>query len=50
MCNRVISEDCFIIAYGSDTYKSQGMCDEAVDDSLAALRVIPVGFITSKMF
>ena len=25
------------------------MCDEAVDDSLAALKVIPDWFVTSKM-
>ena len=25
------------------------MCDEAVDDSLAALKLIPDGFVTCKM-
>ena len=49
MCNRVISEDPFILVYCPDKYKIQIMCDEAVDDCLAALKFIPDGFVTSKM-
>ena len=49
MRDRVISEDPFFIVYRTDRYKSQKMCDEAVDDSLAALKFIPNWFFTSKM-
>ena len=33
MCDRVISKDHFLIIYCPDKYKTQKMCDEAVDDS-----------------
>ena len=49
MCDRVVSEDSFLIVYCSDKYITQKMCDEAVDDSLATLKLIPDWFITSKM-
>ena len=32
MCDRVASEDPFMLVYCPDKYKSQRMCDEAVDD------------------
>ena len=35
-CDRVVSEDPFLIVYCLDNYKTQIMCDEAVDDCLAA--------------
>ena len=38
-----------IIIYCPDKYIIQRMCDEAVDDSLAALKLIPDWFVTSKM-
>ena len=50
MCDRVISEDPFMLAYCPDKYKIQRMCDGAVDDCLAALKFIPDCFFTSKMF
>ena len=40
MWERVVFEDPFFIVYGPDKYKTQRMCDEAVDDSLAALKLI----------
>ena len=49
MRDRVVSEDLFLIVYCLDKYKNQRMCDEAVDDSLAALKLIPDWFVTSKM-
>ena len=49
MCDRGVSEDSFLIVYCSDQYKTQQMCDKAADDSLAALKLIPDWFITSKM-
>ena len=49
MCNRVVSEDLFMLIYCPDSYKTQEMCDEAKDDCLAPLKFIPVWFVTSKM-
>ena len=49
MCDRVVSEDPFLILYCPDKYITQRMCDKAVDDSLAALKLIPSWFVTSKM-
>ena len=49
MCDRVVSEDDFWISYCPDKCITQKICDKAVDDSLAALKVIPVWFVTSKM-
>ena len=48
MCDKVVSEDPFLIVYCPDKYKAQRMCDEAVD-SLAALKLIPDCFVTSKI-
>ena len=39
----------FLIVYCPDKYKTQKMCDEALDDSLAALKLVPHWFVTSKM-
>ena len=50
MCDRLVSEYPFLIVYCPDKYKIQGMCDKAVDDSLAALKLIPDWFATSKIF
>ena len=41
MCDRVVSEDPFLIVYCPDKYITYKMCDIAVDDSLAALKLIP---------
>ena len=35
--------------YSPDKYITQKMCDEAVDDTLAALKITPDWFVTSKM-
>ena len=48
MCDRVASEDLFFIAYCPDEYKTQIMCDEAVD-SIAAMELVPDWFVTIKM-
>ena len=32
-----VSKDCFLIVLCPDKYKTQKMCEEDVDDSLAAL-------------
>ena len=39
MCDRVTSEDPFMLLYCSDRYKTQKMCDKAVHDCLAALKI-----------
>ena len=49
MCDKVVSEDDFLIVYCPDKYITQKICDEAVDDSLAALKLVPNWFVTSKM-
>ena len=49
MCDRVVSEYPFLIVYCPDEYKTQRMCDKAVDDFLASLKLILDGFVTSKM-
>ena len=50
MCNRVLSKVRFSIRHVPDQCKTQQMCDEAVDDCLAALKFVPDGFVTRKMF
>ena len=39
----------FFIRYVPDQYKTQQICDKAVDDCLAALKFVPDWFVTSKM-
>ena len=48
MSDRVVSENPFLRVYCSDKYKTQRMCDKAVNDSLAALKLISDWFVTSK--
>ena len=49
MCDRVFSEDPFVIVYCPNKYITPKMCDEATDDSLATLKLIPDWFLTSTM-
>ena len=49
MCDRVVSEDPYLIVYCPNKYVTQEMCDEAVDYSLATLKLIRGWFGTSKM-
>ena len=49
MCNRVVSKDPFSIVLFPDKYQTERMCDEAVDDFLAALKLILDWFVTIKM-
>ena len=44
MCERVVSEDAFLMLYFPDEYRTQKMCDEAVDDSLETFKLIPNWF------
>ena len=50
MCDIIVSEDPFLIVYCPDKYKTQRMCDESVDYSLAASKFIPDWFVIGKMF
>ena len=47
MCDRVISK--VMVVYCPDRDKTLRMCDEPVDDCLAALK-FPGRFVTIKMF
>ena len=49
MYDRVVSENVFLIVFCSDKYNAKWICDEAVDDSLGSLKLIPNWFIASKM-
>ena len=49
MCERNVSEDPFILFYCPDRYRTQRVCDEAVDDCQAVLKFIPDWFAASKM-
>ena len=49
MSYRVDSEDPFLKVYCPDQYKTQKMCDKAVDYSLEALNLIPNWCVASKM-
>ena len=39
----------FLIVYCRNKYVNEKMCDEAVDDSVATLKLIPDCLVTSKM-
>ena len=49
MCDRVDSEDSFLIVYCPDNYKTQRTSHNAVHDSLGSLKLILNWFVTSKM-
>ena len=48
MCDIVLYLNPFLIVYCPDKYKTQRTCDEAVDDSLAALKLVLDWFVTRK--
>ena len=49
MCDKVVSEDPFMLKYSLDRYKIQEMCDKAVNAFLPTLRFVPDRFVTYKM-
>ena len=49
ICDKVVSLYPLLISCFSVKYKTQRMRDEAVDDSLAALKLILDGFVRSNM-
>ena len=48
MCNDIASQDHFVIVYCPDEYKIKRMCNKAVDNSLAVLKLVHDWFLTSK--
>ena len=40
---------CILVVYCPDNYGAQKLCGEATDDSLAAFKLMPDWFVTSKM-
>ena len=49
MCDKIISENPFMLKYCPDEYITQKMCDKAVDDFLPTLDFVPDWFVTNKM-
>ena len=47
MCDRIASDDSLMI-YCPHKYKTENMCDEAVDDCLAALNLSLAGLLQVK--
>ena len=41
MCDKIVSDDPFKLKYCHDKYKTQEMCNKAVDDFLPALKFVP---------
>ena len=50
MCDRVVSKDAFLTVYCTDKYKTQRMCNKAVDNTIGALKLISDGLVRSKIF
>ena len=49
MFDTVVPKDPSVIVYCPDKYKTERMCDGAVDDCLTALKLIPDWFVTSEI-
>ena len=49
MCDKIISENDFILKYCPDKYVTQKMCDEVVADFLPTLNFVPDWFVASKV-
>ena len=49
MYDSVVFEDLFLIRVVPDQYKTQQMCDKAVNDCLAGMKLVPDLFATSQM-
>ena len=47
MCDKAVFKDLFMLKYYFDRYKTQEMCDKAVDVFLTTLKFIPDWFVTS---
>ena len=49
MCDTVISNGPSLVVYCPDNYKSQIMCEEAVYNCVAALKLVPDWFLLSEI-
>ena len=49
LCDKIVSEDHFMLRYCHDKYKTQNVCDNAVYSCLLALENVTDWFATSKM-
>ena len=49
MCDKLVSEEFFMLKYCLDKHKSEKMCDKAVDACLSALQFVPDWFVPNKM-
>ena len=49
MCDKIISENPFMLRYCPDQYVTQKICDEPVDNFLPTLIFVTDWFVTSKM-
>ena len=49
ICDTAVPEDSSLKVYCPDKYKTQRMWDEAVDECLTALKLVPDWLVTSKM-
>ena len=49
MCDKVVSEEPFMLRYCLNSYKTQEMCTKAVNACLLALKFFPDWFVTNKM-
>ena len=49
MCDKIVSENPFMLKYFPCKYITQKICEEAVDNFLPTLSFVPDWFVTSKM-
>ena len=49
LCNKVVSEDLFVLKYCPYKHKAQEMCDKAIDFCLLGLKFVSDWFVRSKM-
>ena len=49
LCDKVISENPFLLKHCPDKFITQDICDKAVESCLSALKFVPDWFCTSKM-
>ena len=49
MYDKLVSEEPFMLKYCLDGYKTQEMCDKAVDAFLSTLKFVPDWFVENEM-
>ena len=48
MSDKLVSKDPFVLKHCHDKYKTEEMCDKAIDLCIPALKFVPAWFVTSK--